>query len=288
MMTRSDESALMASHGVDPLAPRLLRLSRTARETADVVTFDVQADHPDATQFKPGQFNMLYAFGVGEIPISVSGDPDARDRITHTIRAVGAVSSALTGLKAGDIVGFRGPFGVGWPVEEAVGCDVLVIAGGIGLAPLRPVLYWLLKRREAYGRVALLYGARSPDDLLFRRELKAWRCTPDFQVRVTVDRAGPAWTGDVGFVTAPLSRVRFSPLDAVAMICGPEVMIRSTAHALQDAGVAEERIFVSLERNMKCAVGHCGHCQFGPHFICKDGPVYPYDRVRGFLAIREL
>jgi NAD(P)H-flavin reductase len=274
----------------DPMAPRFLTVRRRIRETADVATLDIALDDADARApaFRPGQFNMLYAFGVGEIPISISGDPAVAHRITHTIRSVGAVSEALVKLKTGDLIGVRGPFGSGWPVEQAAGCDVLVIAGGIGLVPLRPALYHLLSHRAAYGRVALLYGARTLEDMLFRKELESWRRTPDFQVRVTLDRAGREWTGDVGYVTGLLPKARFDPADTIAMVCGPEVMIRSTALALEDIGVAPARIFVSLERNMKCAVGLCGHCQFGPHFLCKDGPVHRYDHVRDLLAIREL
>ncbi|KAF0135021.1 MAG: oxidoreductase FAD/NAD(P)-binding domain-containing protein [Methylocystaceae bacterium] len=227
-----------------PMAPSMTRVTRFIRESAEVFTFDLAPER--VTPFTPGQFNMLYAFGVGEIP------------------------------------------GVGWPVEEAKGFDVLLIGGGIGLAPLRPAIYWLLRHRAAYGRVGVLYGARTPDDLIFVSELEEWRKTPDFQLRVAVERAGPDWTGDVGYVTPLLSKLRYDPADAIAMICGPEVMIRATALALEDAGIADSRIFVSMERNMKCAIGHCGHCQFGPLFICKDGPVHRYDRVRDLLAYREL
>lgn len=269
-----------------PMAPSMAPVTRFIRESADVFTFDLAPER--AAPFTPGQFNMLYAFGVGEIPISISGDSHAPERLTHTIRAVGPVSAALGKVNAGDRVGLRGPFGVGWPVEEAKGFDVLLIGGGIGLAPLRPVIYWLLRHRAAYGRVGVLYGARAPEDLIFVGELQEWRRTPDFQLRVAVERAGAEWTGDVGYVTPLLSKLRFDPADTVAMICGPEVMIRATALALEDAGVADSQIFISMERNMKCAIGHCGHCQFGPLFICKDGPVHRYDRVRDLLSYREL
>jgi len=280
----------VAAPRADPMAPRFLTVRRRIRESADVATLYIALDDADAQKFacRPGQFNMLYAFGVGEIPVSVSGDPALLDRVTHTIRAVGAVSSALVKLRPGDTIGLRGPFGGSWPLEDAAGSDMLVIAGGIGLVPLRPVIYHLLRRRADYGRVSLLCGARTLDDLLFRKELDAWRRTPDFQLRVTLDRADRRWAGDVGYVTNLLPKARVDLAETVAMICGPEVMIRATAQALEDIGVAPTRIFVSLERNMKCAIGLCGHCQFGPHFLCKDGPVYCYDRVRDFLAIREL
>lgn len=231
---------------------------------------------------------MVYVLGVGEIPISLSGDPAEPDRIVHTVRGVGPVSRAITRLKRSNALGIRGPFGKSWPVEEAAGRDVLVIAGGIGLAPLRPVVHHLLAHRQLFGRVALLYGARTPADLLYRRQLDRWRRLPELQVRVTVDRAEADWEGDVGVVGKLIEKVRFDPHETLAMICGPEVMIRFTALALKDHGIDPDRVFVSLERNMKCAIGHCGHCQFGPAFVCKDGPVFRYASVETMMAIREL
>lgn len=273
----------------DPFEPLFLPVSRRTRETADVTTLEFAADAGTRWPgFAPGQFNMMYAFGVGEIPVSISGDPGDPQRIVHTIRAVGAVSRALAAARRGEPIGLRGPYGSHWPVEHAVGRDVLIIAGGIGMAPLRPALRHVLANRASYGRVALLYGARTPADLLFRRELDRWRRTPGLQVRVSVDRAGPDWEGDVGVVTTQFAKVRFDPLEAVAMICGPEVMIRASALALESVGVARERIHVSMERNMQCAIGHCGHCQFGPKFVCRDGPVFPYSEVAAMMAIREL
>jgi NAD(P)H-flavin reductase len=272
------------------MTPRFLSLKRRVRETMDVFSLEFAVDDGGASAlgFRPGQFNMLYAFGVGEIPISVSSDAFVTNCVVHTIRSLGPVSTALARLRPGDQVGVRGPLGSHWPVDEAAGFDVLLIAGGIGLAPLRPALYHLLRRREAYGRVALVYGARSPHDLLYRRELDTWRRTPNLQVRVTVDHAGPDWAGDVGYVTGLLPKVRFTPGDTIAMVCGPEPMIRSTVLSLETAGLTAAQVFVSLERNMKCAIGFCGRCQFGPHFICKDGPVFRYDRVRDLMATREL
>jgi len=290
--TAKPEHATDTPSSATPMTPTFLRVGRSIRETANVVTIEIpvagQENQAQPATFEPGQFNMLYAFGVGEVPISMSGDPAATDRIVHTIRGVGAVSEALAALQPNDTVGVRGPFGSSWPVSEAAGSDVLVIAGGLGLAPLRPALYHLIKHRERYGRVALLYGTRHPDDLLFREELDAWRRAPDLQVRVTVDHASLDWIGDVGVVTKLLPKIRFDPIDTVAMICGPEVMMRMTALALEDVGVSPERISVSLERNMKCAVGLCGHCQFGPHFVCKDGAIFRFDRIRDILNVREI
>jgi NAD(P)H-flavin reductase len=182
----------------------------------------------------------------------------------------------------------RGPYGTPWPVESAEGSDVVFVAGGLGLAPLRPAIYHVLARREHYGRVVILYGTRSPSDILFRNEVERWRRRLDLEVLVTVDRADAAWRGDVGVVPRLIARAGFDPHSAVAMVCGPEVMMRFTANALQAAGVGSERIYLSMERNMKCAIGLCGHCQFGPDFVCKDGPVMRYDRIADIMTVREI
>jgi NAD(P)H-flavin reductase len=265
------------------IVPVVAGVRSRRRETRD--TWTLAVDTSDFA-FAPGQFNMLYAFGVGEIPVSVSGDPVKPGPLVHTIRAVGDVSRALTRLKRGDALGLRGPFGSAWPVAESRGRDIVVAAGGLGLAPLRPAIYHLLAERNAYGRIAVLYGSRSPDDILYRRELESWRRRLD--VEVTVDRATNSWHGNVGVVTKLIGRAGFDPDRTVALVCGPEIMMRFTANALESAGVAAERIFVSMERNMKCAVGHCGHCQFGPTLVCRDGPVMRYDRVNRLMLIREL
>jgi NAD(P)H-flavin reductase len=269
----------------DPMIPRVARVRRTRREIADVVTLEIDAGD---FAFAPGQFNMLTAFGVGEAAISVSGDPGEPARLVHTIRAVGAVSRALTELHAGEPIGLRGPFGRGWPMEEARGRDVIVVAGGLGLAPLRPALYRLFADRASYGRIVLLYGARSPQDLLYRDEIEAWRGRLDAEVEATVDHARGDWRGNVGVVTPLIARAAFDPNNALAMLCGPEIMMRFVADALGDAGLAQDRIYLSMERNMKCAIGWCGHCQLGPVFICRDGPVFPYTRLRALLAKKEL
>ena len=266
------------------LVPAVARVRARRRETHDTWTLAIDAEQ----RFRPGQFNMLYAFGFGEIPISISGDPAAPGALVHTVRAVGAISQALTRLKAGEAVGVRGPFGTAWPVGESRGSDVVVIAGGLGLAPLRPALYRLFAERRRYGRLALLYGTRSPDDVLYRRELERWRRRLDVTIEVTVDHAPLSWHGHVGVVTKLIGRASFDPARTVALVCGPEVMMRFAATALEAAGVLPERIHLSLERNMKCAVGQCGHCQLGPSLLCRDGAVMRYDQVRPLLTIREL
>lgn len=272
------------------MTPAFLSVRKRQRESSDVVTIVLPVDEAglDWSGFAPGQFNMLYAFGVGEVPISVSGDPADGERIVHTLRAVGPATQALLALKRGEQVGLRGPFGSRWPVDEATGHDVVLIAGGIGLAPLRPVLYHVLAHRERYGQVVVLYGARTPSDLLFKRELASWRQRPRLQVKVTVDQGDPAWTGDVGVVTTLLPRVSFDAAETVAMICGPEVMMRFAITALRQIGIDTSKIFVSMERNMKCAVGLCGHCQYGASFVCKDGPVFRFKDIEDRFLVREL
>jgi NAD(P)H-flavin reductase len=257
---------------------------RVIKETADTFTLELRpvAEH-HTLAFEPGQFNMLYVFGVGEIPISISGDPAHPELLVHTTRAVGVVTNAMNALKTGDVIGVRGPFGSAWPVRAARGYDVVLVAGGIGLAPLRPALYHILSRREDYGNIVLLYGTRSPEDILFRRELEQLRARFDVEVHVTVDYAGTRWHGNIGVVTKLIPKAPFDATHTLAMVCGPEVMMRFAAAELQKRGVSSDRIHVSMERNMKCAVGFCGHCQFGPLFICRDGPVFTYNHVEKWI-----
>ncbi|HVY60427.1 MAG TPA: FAD/NAD(P)-binding protein [Planctomycetota bacterium] len=274
------------------VALEALRVVRNVRETADTFTLTLDAgERPGGGfAFAPGQFNMLYALGRGEAPISVSGDPARPGTLVHTIRAVGDVTRALVAARRGDEIGVRGPFGTAWPVAEAdvAGRDVVVVAGGLGLAPLRPAILELLRLRPALGRLELVYGARTPADILFRKEVEAWRGRLDVNVHVTVDRAGPDWKGRLGVVTQVLPRLRFAPENALALVCGPELMMRFTARDLLARGVPAGRIVVSVERSMKCGVGLCGHCQLGPRFVCKDGPVFRWDDVVKLVATREL
>jgi NAD(P)H-flavin reductase len=268
------------------LEPTPFRVAHKRQETHDTWTLELVPASAPTDRFAPGQFAMLYAFGAGEVPISVSGD--VREPPVHTIRAVGAVTEALCSLRAGDIVGVRGPFGTAWPLAEAEGRDVVVVGGGIGLAPLRPAIYGLLARRERYGGIAILYGGRSPEELLYVSELERWRARFDVSVHVTVDAAPADWRGRVGVVTTLLPRITFDPENVLAMLVGPEVMMRFSAAALRDRDVPAESIWVSLERSMKCGVGWCGHCQLGPLFVCKDGPVARLDRVERWMQVRQL
>ena len=268
------------------MLPEAFRIARVRRDTRDTFTIALTPENgaPPRTA-APGQFNMLYVFGVGEVPISISSAPGRP--LLHTTRAVGNVTRAMARLKRGDMLGVRGPFGSSWPMEAARGKDVVIIAGGIGMAPLRGALLELMRRRKQFGRIVLIYGARTPADVLYERELERLR-SRGLELSITVDRAVGPWRGHVGVVTTLIPRAPFDPRNCVAMMCGPEIMMRFATRELQKRGVPDDAIYLSLERNMKCAVGFCGHCQFGPEFICKNGPVFRHDRIARWLAIREL
>lgn len=259
-----------------------------SRDTHDTVTIELQSVDGHGLAFASGQFTMLLAFGVGEVPVSVSGDPARPDRLVHTIRDVGGVTQTLCAAKPGDVIGVRGPYGVGWEVLDGVGGDLVIVAGGIGLAPLRPAVLEVLAAREQFGRVSVLYGARTPDDVLYADELREWAADADVDVAVTVDRARASWGGQVGLVTELIPRASFDPARTLALVCGPEVMLRFVAASLTAQGVPRARVRLSLERNMRCGVGLCGHCQLREYLICVDGPVFGLDAVQHLLAVREL
>jgi NAD(P)H-flavin reductase len=276
----------VAAAPAEPMLPQPFPIERMRKDTHD--TFTMYLAPPAEFSFAPGQFNMLYVFGIGEVPISISSDPADKSVIQHTTRAMGAVTSALKQLKKGDSIGIRGPFGSSWPLAEAAGKDCLIVAGGIGLAPLRPVIYSILAERPKYRRVAVLYGTRTREDILYARELEHWRGKLDLDIQLTLDRGGPDWRGNVGVVTALISRASFDPANTLAMVCGPEVMMRFTLLELQRRGIPFERVYLSMERNMKCAIGFCGHCQYGPTFVCKDGPVFRFDRIAAIFGKPEI
>lgn len=279
----------MTNHTTDPMRPLLYAVRERVRENEDTFTLELEPYAGSVVPaFQAGQFNMLYVFGVGEIPISVSGNPLHPYRLIHTTRAAGTVTRAMSKVREGDVLGVRGPFGTHWPLETIAGKDIVIVAGGIGLAPLRPALYQLLARREQYGKVVLLYGVRTQEDMLYRHEIEQWRARFDLEVYVTVDRATGRWHGNVGVVTTLVAHAPFDPLNSVALICGPEVMMRFSVQALEKRGVAHQRIYLSLERNMKCGIGFCGHCQFGPYFICKNGPIFRCDQLQPFLGKWEV
>ena len=275
---------------VDPMIPQLMSIKKTVWETDDTFTLQLESAESGrkAFSFQPGQFNMLYVFGMGESAISISSDPARPGMLAHTIHRVGTVTNALSQMRRGDTVGVRGPFGSKWPIEKANGLDVCIVAGGIGLAPLRPVIYSLFRRRRDYGRVLLLYGARSPLDLLYRVELEQWSKLYDVEVLVTVDRSDSTWKGYIGVVPNLLSYLKLDARATIAMVCGPEVMMQFTIAEILRRGIPKEQIYLSMERNMKCAVGFCGHCQYGPKFICKEGPVFALTQISELFEKKEL
>ena len=253
------------------------------KETPDTFTlhFDL-GDGRTPADFMPGQFNMLYVFGVGEVPISVASYGGEK-HLMHTIRSVGRVTNLLAALASGSSVGVRGPFGQGWPLAEAKGKQLLVIAGGLGLPPLRPVIEEGIAEPGRFDGMKVMYGARTPADLIYTYEYPRWHAADGCDLLLTVDRGASDWKGNVGVVTTLFPKARIDPRRAVAFICGPELMLKFSILELAKMGVPAERIFVSLERNMSCATGTCGHCQLGPLFICRDGPVFSYPKVRGFF-----
>ena len=237
--------------------------------------------------FQPGQFNMVYVPGVGEVAISISSDPDDED-LEHTIRIVGRVTRVIEGLRPGAVLGLRGPYGNGWPLQQARFKDILVVTGGLGCAPVSGAIDYMFRRRASFGRITILHGVKKPADLVHKARFEAWRREADVRVLLTTDQPDRAWRDRTGVVTELFEEVEFDPARSVVLMCGPEVMMRYAIRILRARGLADERIYVSLERNMKCAVGWCGHCQLGPEFVCKDGPIFPLRRVARFLEVHGL
>ncbi|MGO8873516.1 MAG: FAD/NAD(P)-binding protein [Acidimicrobiales bacterium] len=288
-MTVRVDTARTADAVRSPLTPALYRVASRRSEVGDVVTLVLEpSGRTAAPAFMHGQFNMLTAFGVGEVAISISSTPGTAGPLEHSIRDVGAVTHALCAAPVGTVVGVRGPFGIGWGLGDIEnGVDVVVVAGGIGLAPLRGALLELVGRqRSGRGRLFVVAGARSPDQILYGDELEDWR-RAGANVAVTVDVGTPSWAGQVGVVTTLLPELPFEPEGAVALTCGPEIMMRFVARSLVDRGVDPGRIRVSLERNMQCAIGICGHCQLGPLLVCRDGPVVPYGGTADALFVER-
>ncbi|MCV7091183.1 FAD/NAD(P)-binding protein [Mycobacterium interjectum] len=271
------------------MAPVPYRVRSRVVESPDSATLCLEPVGEALRTPQPGEFMMLYAFGVGEAAISISGDPSVTDgSITHTIRAVGAVSRALHNAEPGSVVGVRGPFGTTWGLDEAAGRDLVMVAGGVGLCPLRPAVLGALAGRARYGKVTLVVGARSRADFVFVDQLEKWAQDPQIELHVTVDVPVQGWRGEVGLVTEPLRRLKLNPGRTTAFLCGPEPMLRFGAEALLAKGLAAQDIRVSLERNMQCGVGWCGHCQLGPLLLCRDGPVVGYDVAGPLLQVKEL
>jgi NAD(P)H-flavin reductase len=273
----------------DPMVPYAAVIEKIIHETADTATYTVvfkDAVVQEQYQFLPGQFNMLYLPGIGEAAISISSDPADPGTLHHTIREAGTVTGALARHRVGDTIGIRGPYGSAWPVEAAVDMDLIIVSGGIGLAPLRPVVYHVIGHRSDYGKVTVLCGARSPVDILYPDEFDSWR-DHDIEVIVTVDRADKNWSGHVGVVPMMFYSLRPDHSRTIVFTCGPEIMMRFVVYEALARRIDKGRIYLSLERNMKCAVGFCGHCQYGPAFLCKDGPVLSFEQIEPFFGVEE-
>lgn len=266
--------------------PKLFTVQSNVQETSDIFTLTLMSQDGQPCNFLPGQFNMMYLFGNGEVPISIASHPDSSDKLVHTIKAVGPVTIGMQKLKKGDTVGIRGPLGTSWPMNRKNG-DVLIVGGGVALPPLRAALSLFAKNRDQYKHVTLLYGSRTPEDIVYKDELAVWK-RQGIDVQVSVDKGNESWTGPVGVVTKLIAPSVYDPANTLVYICGPEIMIHFSLIELLKAQVVEENIYISMERNMQCGTGFCGHCQLGPYFICKDGPVFSYSQLKKWLAIKEL
>ena len=286
MITPSALQTVAVSHKI-PMLPFWAEVIEVQEEAPGIATYWLKfldESLQGSYSFQPGQFNMLYVPGRGEAAISISSNGSNKNRVGHTVRLAGNVTQGINKLRPGDLIGIRGPFGSYWPLETCKGQDVVIAAGGIGLPPLRPVLYHIMENRQDYGRVILLYGARTPGDLQFPGEYEAWE-KAGIELSITVDRGDENWTGQVGVVPILFYRLRIDPHKSMILTCGPEIMIRFVIYEALARRIPPERIYVSLERNMKCGLGFCGHCQLGPFFVCRDGPVFSYKQIQPFFSV---
>lgn len=277
---------LQNKHQTDPMIPIPFVISKIKKETKD--TFTIELDTPNKFEFKAGQFNMLYLFGVGEVAISISGDQSKREKLIHTIRNVGSVTNRISNLKKNDVLGVRGPFGSSWQIEKFQNKDILIIAGGLGLAPVRPIIYYILNNRNSFNKVTILYGTKNPNEIIFKNELHKWKSSFDIDLQIIVDNPDSNWKGNTGLITTLIKNLNLVLDNTIAMICGPEIMMKVSAIEVENKGLNPQNIYLSMERNMKCAIGLCGHCQYGSKFICKDGPVFSYLEIKHLLDIWEL
>ena len=274
---------------LNPYLPIEAEVVERVREAENIATLRLRLVDPvqhAAYDFRPGQFNMVYLYGVGEVPISIVSDPEEGGTLDHTIRALGRVTRGLANLRAGNRLGIRGPYGRGWPLERAEGRDVLMVTGGLGCAPLVSVINYIMKRRERYQRLCIVQGVKHANDLIWRERYEAWAQLPQTRVLLAADHGGAHWRWHVGLVTDLLQDVHVSRENCLIMMCGPEAMMHAAARALLARGFSEDSLYLSMERNMHCAVQQCGHCQFGAAFICRDGPVFSYAELKGLLQVK--
>jgi NAD(P)H-flavin reductase len=273
----------------DPHLPRSAIIDQRIQESPTIFTLRMQFEDGGAQrafEFLPGQFNMVTMFGTGEIPISIVNDPEDNSFFDHTIRVVGRVSRGMSKLQPGDRVGIRGPFGRGWPMQDAVGRDVLLVTGGLGCAPLVSVIRYLMKRRDKFGHIHILQGVKHANDLIWREQYDAWSKEPDVNVLLAADVATKEWHGQQGMVTELIGQLNLRTGRIIAMLCGPELMMMAAIANLRSLGVSDNRLWFSMERNMQCGIGQCGHCQIGPKFVCRDGPVFCYSELADFLGAK--
>ena len=274
---------------INPYLPMEAEVIERIQESPDMYSLRLSITDPAvqaAYTFEPGQFNMLYLYGVGEIPISIVSDPRDENSIDHTIRAVGRVTNAMSNLNAGDVIGLRGPYGRGWPVLDAEQRDVVVVTGGLGCAPVVSVLNYIARRRERFGKLNIVQGVKHTCDFIWRERYDHWRELPDTRVLLAADDGEPIWPFHIGRVTDLFDQMEFNPDDVIVMLCGPEGMMRIVVKYMLEQGVNGKDIWLSMERNMQCGIGHCGHCQYGGKFICKDGPVFCYDDLKDLFGKR--
>ena len=273
----------MNKSDLDPYLPLEAIIIERTQESPTIFTLHLRfldLAHHERFLFYPGQFNMLYLYGVGEVAISIVSDPENKDILTHTIRAIGRVTRALQKLQPGDKIGVRGPFGRGWPLDQAKNKDVVVLTGGLGCAPSVSIIQYILARREQYGNLTILQGVKHSDDFIFRKQYALWQKSPDTVIHIAADQAGPKWPWAVGFVTDMIDQIKLDVANTVVMVCGPEMMMNTAIKVFSKKGISEQNMYLSMERNMECGLGQCGHCQYGGLFICKDGPIFAYSEIK--------
>lgn len=271
----------------DPYLPHETEVVARIQETPTIFTLRLRFTDPRLQKkysFQPGQFNMLYLYGVGEVAISIVSDPENDELYDHAIRIVGRITKGLAQLKQGDYLGVRGPFGYGWPMQKALQKDVIIITGGLGCAPVVSAVNYIVQRRAHYNRIIIMQSVKHSDDLIFRERYEQWQQMPNTEVYLAADKAAKDWPWQIGRVTDMIQNLKLNAANTVAMLCGPEIMMQVTAQELIKKQLAEENIYLSMERNMACAIGHCGHCQFGGLFICKNGPVLAYSALKELLG----
>ena len=267
----------------NPYRPNLARVTEIFRETDTIKTFKfkfLDKNLQSSFFFLPGQFIQVSVFGIGEIPLTLCSTPFNNDFFQISVRRIGNVTNALFNLKEGDIIGVRGPYGNGYPINQMMYKNIVMVAGGIGFPPVRSLIEYILSRRNYFGNLWLLYGARDPTDIVFRKDLEKWKKEKDFNILITVDRAPQGWKGNVGVVTTLFKKVEIPSENIVGIVCGPPIMMKFVTQELQKLGLRDDQIYLSMERLMQCGIGKCGHCNIGKKYVCKDGPVFSYDELK--------